>query len=199
MSAPGPSLMNCSHILAMFSSIAVFTFVWHAHVKTLHWGVRCHSAVWFFTTFILWYGNCIKGEGFDSEATNHNGDEDDPDRDSSSDEEPQRHCGTTIAKLLSGNMLQSTRDVDQACDLWGSVCVFVENVSNLEEEKRCISSNAAATQHAFQLAPWAVCSSYFARVWTFHVSSNLSPSLRWHYCQTQPCSYWVGHGSPSKK
>ena len=78
--------------------------------------MRCHSAVWFFITFILWYGNCIKGEGFDSEATNHNGDEDDPDRDSSSDEEPQRHCGTTIAKLLSGNMLQSTRDVDQACD-----------------------------------------------------------------------------------
>jgi len=70
----------------------------------------------------------VKGEGFDSETPNQNGDEDVPDGEPSSDEEPQRHCGTTIAKLLSGNMLQSTRDVDQACDLWGSVCVIVENI-----------------------------------------------------------------------
>ena len=51
-------------------------------------------------------------------------------------------------------MLQSTRYVDQACDLWGSVCVIVENVRKLGGGKNAASAlNAAATQPAFQLAP----------------------------------------------
>ena len=74
-----------------------------------------HSTVWFYNFYSVVSKLYTKGEGPDSQATN--GDENDPDGEPSSDEEPQRHCGTTIAKLLSGNMLQSTRDVDQACDL----------------------------------------------------------------------------------
>ena len=76
-----------------------------------------HSTVWFYNFYSVVSKLYTKGEGPDSEATTRNGDENDPDGEPSSDEEPQRHCGTTIAKLLSGNMLQSTRDVDQACDL----------------------------------------------------------------------------------
>ena len=61
-----------------------------------------HSTVWFYNFYSVVSKLYTKWEGPDSEATTQDGDEDDPDGEPSSDEEPQRLvaplCKTALRK-----------------------------------------------------------------------------------------------------